>query len=333
MAGKLSRKVLQDRVLRPLTAEQDVLWGPQVGGDFAAVPLDAERVLVTACDPLAVSPVLGWARSAWLAFHLVTVDVAVSGLPPLYLTASWSLPEEITDAALGELLDAFRCEAARFNVQVLAGHTARYGGAAFPWVGAATVIGTGSRTALRLPSSARPGDSLLLWGSPGLEAAVLLTLFHPNSVSGDRLAWAEQHFDHLSSLAIAMQASQISGLRCMHDVTEGGILGAAQEMATAMGKGVLLDMDALSIDPVVEEVLRPCGLSPWEVTSCGALLAVAPRTACRTLAAMGFREVGEVREQRSSCARMHGVIAALDAPEQDPFWDVYLDPGTRGKEG
>ncbi len=333
MAGKVSRRLLEDRVLNGLATGQEVLWGPRVGGDFAAIALDEQHVLVTACDPLAVSPALGMARSAWLAFHLVTVDVAVSGLPPAYLTASWSLPEDLPDAALSELLDAFRCEADRFDVQIIAGHTARYAEAAFPWVGGATAIGTGARALLRLPSTAEPGDMLMLSGSPGLEAAVLLTLLHPCSASPDRLTWAEQCFDQLSSLKIATQASRIGELRCMHDVTEGGILGASQELALAMDRGVLLDMDALSVDPLVEEILKLSGLSPWEVTSCGTLLAVAPPTALRSLENLGFRVVGEVLEERASFTRSHGAIASLDAPDEDPFWNSTLNPGTRSREG
>jgi len=332
MAGKLSREALERIVLAGGTLREDVLWGPRAGGDFAAVELNDGQALVTACDPLAVSPELGWARSGWLAFHLVAVDVAVSGIAPSYITTGWTLPASIPDDSLDELLEAFRGEANRFGVEVVAGHTGRYTEVAYPWVGAATAIGVGARSALVLPSAARPGDAVMLWGRPGLEAAVLLTLANPEAVSSQLVRWAEDEFSNLSSLPAALEAAGTDGLRCMHDITEGGVIGAAAELSSAMGLGVALNTDAVPADAQVLATLVPRGLSPLTVTSCGSLLAVASPEAAEQLSRSGFQPVGEVRGDGKLLEQCQGRITPLAPPEHDPFWDVYTKE-VSSKEG
>ncbi len=332
MAGKLSREVLERLVLAKGTLRKDVLWGPRAGGDFAAVELDEERALVTACDPLAASPQLGWARSGWLAFHLVAVDVAVSGIAPAYICAGWTLPANIPDDALGELLEAFRREGNRFGVEGVAGHTGRYTEVNYPWVGAATAVGIGPRSALRLPSTAQPGDALLLWGRPGLEAAVLLCLTSRRMVPAKIVRWAEDEFYNLSSLSPALEAAGTEGLRCMHDITEGGVIGAAAELSSAMGRGLTLNTQAIAADPQVLTALEPRGLSPLTVTSCGSLLAVASPSAAKRLAGRGFQLVGEVRADDELLEQRQGQTKPLVPPEHDPFWDIYAEEVSR-KEG
>ncbi|MFO8034704.1 MAG: AIR synthase-related protein [Candidatus Bipolaricaulota bacterium] len=325
MAGKLSRDALERVVLRGLSPGADVLWGPQAGGDFAAVALDEKRALVTACDPLAVSPELGWDRSGWLAFHLVAVDVALSGIAPSYVTPGWTLPESISDQALHEVLQAFQREAQQFGVEVLAGHTGRYTESTYPWVGAATAMGIGPRAALRLPTAAQTGDALLLWGKPGLEAAVLLALPRTESVAPEIERWAEAEFHSLSALSIALDAAHVDGLRCMHDITEGGVVGAAAELSSAMGRGLMLHTDAIGADPQIQAVLQARGLSPLSVTSCGAVLAVASPAAAERLVSKGFQFVGEVRADGELLERVQGYTRPLIPPEHDPFWDVYTE--------
>ncbi len=332
VAGKVSRLFLEQKLFPTLLGTEELLWGPRPGGDFGAVALDETRALVMATDPLAVSPELGWERSAWLAFHLITVDAALSGIHPAYLTASWAMPEHMSEDALGEVLTAFHLQAQEYGVQVVTGHTARYHGVSFPWVGAATAIGVGRQSELRLPSLARPGDALLLWGTPGLEAAVLLALTQPGQTRPELSRWAEENFFQLSALDVTLNAAPLPGVRCMHDVTEGGLLGAVAELASAMGRGVKLDWDSLESDAQVWELLQPVELSPWEVTSCGSVLAVVSPRAATQLVQQGFRQVGVVRTSPNSVVVNRGRTTPLRAPEHDGFWDVYADRGAH-KEG
>ncbi len=332
VGGKVSRTFLEEHLLPEIASGKELLWGPRTGGDFGAVALDEGRALVTASDPLAISPELGWARSAWLAFHLVAVDVAISGIGPHYLSASWTLPEQMPEEALMEVLGRFHREAQRYKVQVVTGHTGRYHAARYPWVGAATAIGVGPQSKLRLPSAARPGDRVLLWGTPGLEAAVLLALARPDSVSPATLRWAEASFPQLSALDISLATAPLSGVRCLHDVTEGGLLGALSELASAMERGVQLDADSLDDDSRVQEVLQPVGLSPWNVTSCGSVLAVSSPDAASQLATKGFRPIGVVLENPQSLVRTRGRTTPLQAPDSDPFWDVYAGRGRTKEE-
>ena len=58
----------------------------------------------------------------------------------------------------------------------------------------------------------------------------------------------------------------------MHDVTEGGVLGAAWEMAEAARCRVVIDRAAIPIHPATAEIAAALGLDPLRLLSSGAML-------------------------------------------------------------
>ncbi len=62
----------------------------------------------------------------------------------------------------------------------------------------------------------------------------------------------------------------------MHDVTEGGVLGAAWEMAEAAGCGVVLHREAIPVHPATRHICEAVGLNPLRLLSSGAMLIACP---------------------------------------------------------
>ena len=328
-AGKVDGAFFDEYVYPHLGAErEEVRVGPQHGVDFGVVDV-GERSLVVATDPISIIPQLGFERAARFAFDVVCADVAVSGLAPAYLSMNFSLPPEMTDAAFAAVWETIDEEARDLGASVVAGHTARYAGCSYPWVGGATVMAVGDPEELVRPDGARPGDDLLVTTGPGVEAVGLLTTLFGDEMELDEatLDAARERFDDARGVRDALTAAAAGPVTAMHDVTEGGLDAALCELAGSAGVRIEVEREAVPMRPGVEAVCTYHDLDPWRVTSSGSLLvAVDPAGTDRVLDALAARGttaalVGHVGEGTGAFVDGN----RIDHPRIDRSWDVYAD--------
>ncbi|WP_135827847.1 AIR synthase family protein [Halorussus halobius] len=325
--GKVDREFFDERIYPHLGADrEDVALGPQHGVDFGVVEVGGEAV-VLATDPLSLTPALGFEKAAWFAVHVALSDVAVSGIPPSHLAVTFTLPPDLTDEEFGTVWETFDREATEVGASIVTGHTARYDGCRFPWVGGATALAVGDPEDVVRPDGATPGDRLLVTKGPGIEVAgFLVTLFEEAvELPAQTLAEAKERFWDMSPVRDALTAAAAGPVTAMHDATEGGLRGALVELASA--GGVRLDVDSAAV-PVLPGVAESCeffDIDPWAATSEGTLvLTVAEGGADDVLAALDDEgipaaEVGEVRAGEG--VYVDGERA--EHPDVDPSWDVF----------
>ena len=306
----------------------DVALGPRHGVDFGVIEI-GDRDVVIATDPISVLPELGYERAGRFALDVVLADVAVSGLPPTHLSIDFTLPPAMSDEAFATLWGAIDREATDLGTSVVAGHTARYEGCAFPWVGGATALAVGDGAAIVRPDGARPGDRLVLTTGPAVEAVGLLT-----TLFGDRmdlpeatLDTARARLDDTDTVRDALAAAAAGPVTAMHDVTEGGLASALREVAASAGVRLDVDREAVPLRPGVEAVCEYLDIDPWTATSSGTLLiAVEPEGVESVLAALDDREttaavVGSVAEGTGAYVDGEGI----ERPAVDSSWGVYAD--------
>jgi hydrogenase maturation factor len=266
--GKIDRTFF-DRVVYPNLGALDssVLVAPQHGVDFGAVDLGGGQVMVMATDPLFIQPSLGFERAAWFAFHIIVSDVAVSGLTPRYLTLDWNLPPEIADEEFEIICRTFDREARALGIGIVTGHTARYTGCAYPMVGGATAIATGSRDKLVTPRGATPGDQVIVTKGPAIEATGLLAVeygeFLQQAIGAKATEEAKAVFFQMSPIQDALTAAAVGGVTAMHDATECGVWGGLVEIAEASGVGLRIDRDAIRVMPAVQQTCSFFGIDPF----------------------------------------------------------------------
>lgn len=327
--GKVSRAFFAERIAPHLGADrEDVSLGPKAGVDFGVASV-GQTALVAATDPISILPELGWERAGRFALGVVLSDVAVSGIPPTHLTISFTLPPEMEDDAFARVWQAIDAECRDLGVSVLTGHTARYAGCSFPWVGAATGLAVGDSADVIRPDGARPGDVLLVTRGPAVEVVGLLTTLFPDQIAlpPETLSTAQARLDEVETGVVrdALTAAAAGDVHAMHDATEGGLLGALHEMAESAGVGIALDTDAVPIRPGVEATCETLDMDPWRASSAGTLLvAVDPDDAERVRTALEERNtaVGVAgRIEDGSGVTLDG--EATDPPEGDSGWPVY----------
>ena len=325
--GKIDRELFDSVIYPELGADrEDVTLGPTHGIDFGVIDVGGDA-LVTATDPLSVLPDLGFERAGRFALDVVLADVAVSGIPPTHLSVTFTLPPEMTDDELAAMWHGFAGRAEEVGVSVVTGHTARYSGVDYSWVGGATVLGVGSHDDIVRPDGARPGDKLVVGTGPGAEVAGLFATLFPEQIglSPERTAVAQKRLADTALVEDAMAATNAGGVTAMHDATEGGITGALVEMADGAGVRFDVDSDAVPLADGVDALCDALDIDPWHVSSCGTLLtavdlddaddAVAALEARGTPAAV----VGEVSEG----AGLYVDGTRQSHPGADPSWEAF----------
>ncbi|MFD1632466.1 AIR synthase family protein [Haloplanus ruber] len=325
--GKIDREFFETHVRPRLGAERDdVRLGPTPGVDFGLLSV-GNQVVAIATDPVSVLPALGYERAGRFALDVVLADVAVSGLQPSHLAVSFSLPPEMSDEAFGAVWEGLHAEAADLGVSIVTGHTARYEGCSFPWVGGATALAVGDAADVVRPDGARPGDDLLVTGGPAVETTGLLTTLFPERIDlpPATLATAQERLDEASCVRDALTAAAAGPVTAMHDATEGGLYGAFVEMATGAGARFEIERDRIPVRPGVAETCAALDIDPWTATASGSLVAaVDPERTDAVLAALDERgtaaaRIGQVVEGK-------GVYVdgeQITAPSVDASWAAY----------
>lgn len=327
--GKVDRSFFERHVFPRLGAERDdVTLGPTHGVDFGLLNLDGTAVAI-ATDPVSILPDLGFAHAGRFALDFVLADVAVSGLAPSHLAISFTFPPDLSEDSFGTLWEAMHEEAEDLGVAIVTGHTARYDGCSFPWVGGATALAVGDPADVIRPDGARVGDDLLVTNGPAVETTGLLTTLFPDAfeLAPETLSTAQKRLDEAACVRDAMTASAVGGVHAMHDATEGGLFGALVEMAEGSGVRFDVDTDRIPVRPGVRAVCEELGIDPWTSTTGGTLvIAVNPDRTDDVVAALEAEgtPVGVAGTVESGS----GVVvdgAEISHPAVDPSWAAYAE--------
>jgi hydrogenase expression/formation protein HypE len=325
--GKVDSAFFDDVIAPNLGADrEDVVLGPTHGVDFGVLDVGGQAV-VLATDPISVLPELGFERAGRLALDIVLADVAVSGVAPTHCTVSLSLPPEMTDDELAATWGGMAGHAEGLGVSVASGHTARYSGVDYSWVGAATALGVGAHDDVVRPDGARPGDALVVSTGPAAEIAGLLAALYPGELGlpADDVAIAGERVADILVVEDALATHAAGDVSAMHDATEGGVQGGLCEMADGAGVRFDVDRDAVPTRDGVATVCAAVDVDPWQVSSAGSLLVSAPPAEAAA--------VVEALEERGTPAAVAGRVSEgegvyLDGervthPGADPAWEAF----------
>jgi len=204
-----------------------------------------------------------------------------------------------------------------------------------------TAIGRVPRERLVRSSTCSPGDALILTKSAGLEGTAILATDHAARLAGlppELIASARAMAHSLSAVKDGLIAAA-AGASALHDVTEGGVLGASVELAAASGHGVRVVRKQVPVAEATAAICRRLGLDPLKLISSGAMLIASP-TPERVLAALGkagipAAVIGSVISGPSCVVEESGEVTELSGPIEDELWRFLasLEDGPSSAEG
>ncbi len=271
------------------------------------------RLVVLSCDPITSASVAHLGR---LTVHVSCNDAAAAGAEPVGLLVTLLMPPDGTHEELGRIADDIAQAARIARVDILGGHTEVTDAVTRPVTSACVIALRPRENAL---PGMRPGDAVVLTKSAAVEGTAILAEDYAHLLLGvpeKLLASARALAGDLSVVpesAVAMQ----NGATAMHDVTEGGVLGAAWELAFAGGCAVAIDSSRILVRPDTDAICRALGLDPLRLLGSGGLL-IAASDGARMLAALS-------RAGISAAIIGHAVEGAQSSCDGLPLEEPHAD--------
>ena len=261
--------------------------GAGVGEDVAAIDVSRDEVIVVHGDPITLT-------SANLGRYSVLVnanDIATSGALPRWLLTTVLLPAGSTSSQALALLGSIAAAAADLGIAVVGGHTEVTDVIASPLV-SATMVGTLARADLRDKRGAAAGDRVLLTKALAVEGTALLAAELGDKLRDLGMTDAELDvclgfLDRISVLPEARVAVGFEGVHALHDVTEGGLATALEELGIACGRRVTVHPASIPVYPETRRICDLLGADPRGLIGSGSLLVCcAPEETDALLAAL-----------------------------------------------
>ena len=326
--GKLDNNTLDRLVFgRTGASRPEVIVGPGIGEDCAVLDF-GEYECVLSTDPITASA----SQIGFLAVHISCNDVASNGIEPIAIMLTVLLPPDITEEEIGEITRQADAAAKDLGVQIIGGHTEVTDTVTQPLI-SATAIGrapkghsggglSGASGELRGGvSGPSPGDLIVVTKKLALEGTAIAVMQCEDrlrsSLTEDEIGQAKKMFDQISVVKEGVIAGRI-GIAAMHDVTEGGILGAVWEVCSGTNTGAEIIARDLPIDDLTMTVCAMLDLDPMRLISSGSMLIFVKQEKWDTLSSalsdsgIDASIIGTVKPAE------HGIILIMKNGEKEP---------------
>ena len=248
-----------------------MLIGPQFGEDCAVIDLGGQY-LITKTDPVTFAT----EEIGWYAVHVNANDIATMGARPRWFQACLLFPPQTTEETVQHVFSQIDMAAKSLEIAVTGGHTE-----VTPAVNQPVVIGDMhglvAKDRLVTSSGARPGDLVVMTKSAGLEGTSILAAEKADALRphlDESLRLEAIGFRHAPGISVVQEALLAAehGATAMHDPTEGGVAMGLYELASASAVQLTVDLDAIYLRPVTQQICQVFGLNPLGLISSGALL-------------------------------------------------------------
>ncbi|MBV4426025.1 AIR synthase family protein [Clostridium tyrobutyricum] len=251
---------------------EDVRIRSGIGEDCSVVNFgDKECVLST--DPITGAD----KNSGKLAVNINCNDIASCGIEPVGILVTILAPEHSTLEEINSVMQEIDHETKKLNVEILGGHT-EVTRAVNKMVISCTVIGKGEAKSAVATSGAREGDDIIITKNLCLEGTSIIVNDYEkevaNILSEAEIKEAKSYIENISVVEEGLISGKF-GVNSMHDITEGGILGAIWEVAKASKKGFKIYKDKMPITEITSKLCSKYDIDPLRLISSGSMLITA----------------------------------------------------------
>lgn len=334
-SGKLQMDLF-NRLIYPFKGADNPMinTGPEYGVDVSLIDLPGGLSMALTSDPLSWIPTLGLRESAWLSVHLMANDIATTSQAPQFAQLVLNLPESATSKQFEEYWMFIHNYCKEIGVAITGGHTGKAAGQNSTLAGGGTMICIAPAEKMLLSKYASAGDLIFVTKEAAQIATSILALSFPEMVKkkcGKEICdKATSLFYETSSLQAGLCADGIA-VTAMHDVTEGGLLGAIYEMASAADCGAIIDAEELPVGEAQRAVCNLFEIDPLRCVGAGSMvMAVKPQhetTVLNHFAKQNIRVtvVGEFTGKEEGIGlKKEDRTELLSRPGADPYWNAFF---------
>ena len=303
-AGKLPPELLSELLALFSNTDPRVKVGPRVGEDCAVIEMGG-RLLIAKSDPITFAT----DRIGWYAVQVNANDIACSGGQPRWFLPTILLPLDSNRDDARSIFTDIAHACSQLGVAVVGGHTEVTVGIQRPVV-AGTMLGeVESADRLVSTSGAQDGDSIIVTVALGIEGTAVLARecaadLLRAGLGDDVIARAADYLS-LPGISIVRAAQALCGainVHSLHDITEGGVITALREVASASNLGLVVEGETMPVLPETVAICDALEIDVLGLLGSGALIATMPSSevprALRALDQIGITgwEVGQMME-------------------------------------
>lgn len=339
-SGKIAHHLFEELIQHQCGKKRpEVRVGAGFGIDVAIIDLSDGQAMALTSDPLSLIPSLGLEESAWLSVQLMANDMATTGFSPMYAQLVLNLPAYFSKNDFNIYWEHMHQFCARMGVAITGGHTGFIERQNSTIAGGGTFITVAPKSKILVSSYAMPGDAILVTKACALSSTAILAMSFPETVK-NKAGFANYQeacasFYHTSSLEDARTAvgenNEHTDVTAMHDVTEGGVLGAIYELAVASGNGAMVYNKKLPIGEIQAAVCQAFSLDPRYCIGAGSMIITCKKgTATDIIHRLAKKnipctEVGQITAKEEGIKLMeNGQEGDLAYMQEDPYWAAFF---------
>ncbi len=325
--GKVPNDILNKIVIGKIkTFRKEVIMRPGTGEDCAAIEFD-KYACVMSTDPITAAG----KNAGRLAVHISCNDIASSGIEPLGMMVTILCPVGTKETELEQLMEQVCETAGQLNVEIIGGHT-EVTPAVNKIILSTTCVGKALKDKVISSAGAKTGDSVIITKSAGLEGTAIIAGDFEEVLSEfidkKELQYAKSFINYISVVPEGVLAGRF-GATSMHDITEGGVLGAAWEIAEASCTGIIINKDSIPIEPVTVRICDYFGINPLRLISSGCMIITCQdgEGLVRLLEKNQIKAtiIGTITQDNSSrqlISKKEGTVENIEAPGPDELYKV-----------
>ncbi|MGI8582048.1 MAG: AIR synthase family protein [Chitinophagaceae bacterium] len=316
----------------------EVSVGPQFGVDVSVIDLPNGLAIAATSDPLSLIPSLGLQESAWLSVQLMANDMATTGFAPMYAQFVLNLPATFSTLEFNQYWQHIHSFAKEIGVAITGGHTGFIEGQNSTIAGGGTFFTIAPKNEILVSRKATVGNSILVTKQCAMSSTAILSMCFPetikNKLGKEVYDEACSFFYKTTSLkdALTATANNRNEITAMHDVTEGGVLGAIYEMATASGNGAIIYNDKLPVGNIQKEVCNLFSIDPRRSIGAGSMIIACKKGSEENVIERLKKEnidctvVGEMVSKEDGIKITDGdKIEELTYLKEDPYWAAFFN--------
>ncbi len=317
--GKLSAEELQKYVLDKLSySRSEVVLSAAQGEDCAAVKTN-EFVLLSS-DPITAA--MSADKLGELAVSVCCNDIVACGGEPFALMLTVIVPPDASESDIEQIMAAASAKAASANVAIIGGHTEFSDCVTRPIV-SGTAIGKTERLVKK--TSLKVGDKLYVTKTLGMEGTTIIVDGGKESLSQTEKSLCETYRKQLSVEKEGRILRDSPFVSIMHDITEGGVIGAVAEVCLGCGKGALMYEKAFPVSDFTKRLCNKYEINPARLISSGSMLFAAnDAEPVEKLIAAGIEvsEIGVITDGEVLLVGIDGMETVVK-PESDEMYKYF----------
>lgn len=310
-AGKLPNDLLQQFLEKYGFDDPSVIIKPGIGEDTAAVDIAGAEVLVLKSDPITFAT-----ESAGEYAVIVNAnDIATSGAMPQWFLTTLLFPPGTSAGIIGETMGELSKVCRRWNITLCGGHTEITDAVTRPVV-TGMMTGTVKKSHLIDKRNIQSGDRIFVTKAVAVEGTAIIAREFGRRLAelGVEAAVVEHCRSFLNFISIlpeARLAASAQGVSAMHDVTEGGLATALEELSIAGNHRLQLHLEKIPVYPETERICRLLDIDPLGLIGSGSLIICCRKDSGAVLqeqvrkAGVAITQIGNVCQEGSGIESLH----------------------------